>query len=301
MHLLNDIRLIGLVGAAGSGKDTLADQMQSWTSGPWERVAFADALKRICVEYLGLSESDVRTQAGKARFNEFWGMTNREVLQRVGTEAMRNGFCQDVWVKIARLRIESLLDEGRRVVVTDCRFDNEAALVRELGGVVLRVERPSAGAVLTAGAAVHASEAGVSEWMVDGTVRNSSTVEQLGRSGADLVRVIERRMKSATAALDALTRRGAVDEPSAELLLRLLKTAYGGVEGSVIPGDCRRARIEWRSAKDGALRAVEVDAGENRLELSRFRSGASFPEYDKALPAESPEVREFLRDAAENN
>ena len=46
MNDYNDVRLIGLVGKAGSGKDTLADEI---AADGWEKVAFADSLKRMCI------------------------------------------------------------------------------------------------------------------------------------------------------------------------------------------------------------------------------------------------------------
>jgi len=297
MNLLDDIRLIGLAGAAGSGKDALAAQMQSWPDAPWDRIAFADALKRLCVEFLGLSETDVSTQEGKASFNEFWGMTNREVLQRVGTDAMRNGFCRDVWVRIAELGIRKALGAGRRVVVTDCRFDNEAALVRRMGGVVLRVERPAgSGAALTSAASSHASERGVSDWLVDAVVENSSTVAGLGAAGRDAVWLIAHSARPSAMELASLVERGLVAASSAELLVRLLKTRHRGEEGSVFPGRDGAAHAEWR-ADGGLIRAVEADGATGAVSLRISRRSGGAPEYDAEFPQDAPEVADFLRGA----
>ena len=101
------INLVGLTGLAGCGKDTLAEMV---SNKGWVRVAYADALKDMCIDYLGLSKEDVYTQEGKVKYNEFWGMTNREILQKVGTDAMRTGFHSDVWIKIAQLKIQKLLE-----------------------------------------------------------------------------------------------------------------------------------------------------------------------------------------------
>lgn len=176
MNKYNDIRLIGLVGKAGSGKDTLADEIASFG---WEKVAFADSLKRLCMDYLGLSYEDAYTQEGKKRMNKDWGMTNREILQKVGTDAMRDGFDKDVWVKIAKLKIRRMLDEGRKVVVTDCRFDNEAQLIEDLGGIVAEVVRDDASSNLTASEKQHASEQPVDRKYVAFTVDNNRSKERL--------------------------------------------------------------------------------------------------------------------------
>ena len=176
MNRYDDIRLVGLTGLAGCGKDTLAGLM---ASGGWTRVAFADALKDLCIEFLGLSHDDVYTQEGKMRRNEFWGMTNREILQKVGTEAMRNGFDKDVWVKIAELKIRRLLSEGRKVMVTDCRFDNEAQMVLRLGGLVYEIRRTGNESNLSESEQRHASEQGISHKYVTGMLLNDRSIPYL--------------------------------------------------------------------------------------------------------------------------
>ena len=176
MNSYNDVRLIGLVGKAGSGKDTLADEI---AADGWEKVAFADSLKRMCIDYLGLSHDDAYTQDGKMRMNPHWGMTNRTILQKVGTDAMRNGFDKDVWVKILQIRIRKMLDEGRKVVITDCRFDNEAQMVEDMGGLVVEVVRDSQSKNLSSVEQQHASEEPVSRRYVAFTVDNNGEVSRL--------------------------------------------------------------------------------------------------------------------------
>lgn len=176
MNSYNDVRLIGLVGKAGSGKDTLADEI---AADGWEKVAFADSLKRMCIDYLGLSHDDAYTQEGKMRMNPHWGMTNRTILQKVGTDAMRNGFDKDVWVKILQIRIRRMLDEGRKVVITDCRFDNEAQMVEDMGGLVVEVVRDSQSKNLSSVEQQHASEEPVSRRYVAFTVDNNGEVSRL--------------------------------------------------------------------------------------------------------------------------
>lgn len=176
MNDYKDVRLIGLVGKAGSGKDTLADEI---AADGWEKVAFADSLKRMCIDYLGLSHDDAYTQEGKMRMNPNWGMTNRTILQKVGTDAMRNGFDKDVWVKILQIRIRKMLDEGRKVVITDCRFDNEAQMVEDMGGLVVEVVRDSQSRNLSSVEQQHASEKPVSRKYVAFTIDNNGEVSRL--------------------------------------------------------------------------------------------------------------------------
>lgn len=169
------MNIIGITGAAGAGKDTLAELIG--VDG-WVRFAYADALKQICIDYLGLSYDDAYTQNGKTRFNEFWGMTNREILQKVGTDAMRNGFHKDVWIKIAELRLKNILDSGAKVIVTDVRFDNEAELIEKLGGCVIKITRNSI-SELTEKEKTHASERGIDDKYISFTIKNNMSKDDL--------------------------------------------------------------------------------------------------------------------------
>lgn len=168
------MNIVGITGSAGSGKDTLADMIKS---DGWERFAYADALKHICMDYLGLSYNDAYTQEGKTKFNEFWGMTNREILQKVGTDAMRNGFCKDVWIKIAELKLKEMLDSGKKVIVTDVRFDNEAELIESLGGCVAKIVRNVN--ILNNAEQSHVSEKGISDDLISFVIQNNLSKEDL--------------------------------------------------------------------------------------------------------------------------
>jgi hypothetical protein len=96
----------------------------------------------------------------KDEVNEFWGQTPRHILQVLGTEVAR-AIHPDVWVRAWERRVEIMnmhQDRPLDVVADDLRFDNEAAAVRRLGGLVVQIERNGYEAPTDA----HASEAGLS-------------------------------------------------------------------------------------------------------------------------------------------
>lgn len=126
------MKLIGLSGRKRSGKDTVCDIIKRLLPDTSvERIAFADALKEEVSRVLGVTIDEI--EADKARF--------RGMLQWWGTEWRRH---QDIeyWIKQARLKINASTADV--VVVTDVRFQNEADLIRELGGLVCRIHRPDA-------------------------------------------------------------------------------------------------------------------------------------------------------------
>jgi hypothetical protein len=167
-------RLIGLCGYAGSGKDEAAKGL---VADGWERVALADAVREALVALNPIVQSvhqgmcalsglisEVGGWSGAKEFPDI-----RRLLQRMGTEAGRDIHGQDCWVNIARRKI---LATSSDVVVTDIRFANEAAMIRDLGGVLIRIERPGVGPVNE-----HVSE--VMPFEADHTLLNDASIEQL--------------------------------------------------------------------------------------------------------------------------
>lgn len=144
-------RLIALTGLAGSGKTTAAEALMEQG---WLRVKFADTLKRM-VRAMGLTDEHIEGSLKEVPVDWLGGRTPRYLMQSIGTEWGRRMVHPDVWVSITRQRILEAQADGFDVVVDDCRFDNEAATVRDLGGrVVCIVGR---GGI----AGTHESEAGV--------------------------------------------------------------------------------------------------------------------------------------------
>jgi hypothetical protein len=65
-------------------------------------------------------------------------ITPRWVLQYWGTEVMRRGFHDDIWIASIENKIRNSRDN---VVLSDCRFPNEIASIRTAGGIIVRTCR----------------------------------------------------------------------------------------------------------------------------------------------------------------
>lgn len=171
------VPLIAFTGLATCGKTTAALSLSS-ASSPVLRLAFADPLKAMIAV---LTQEEDKN----ARPPELCGKSVREAYQSLGTDWGRNMVGEDIWLVAARKRFVrqlKLVEEGiiSGVVVDDCRFDNEAKLIKELGGVVVRIERPGLVAMK------HASETGIDDRLVDHVIHNLSGVQQLAEKARDV-------------------------------------------------------------------------------------------------------------------
>ena len=144
-------RVIAITGQAGAGKTTAADYLISKYG--YVRIKFAGPLKDMC-RALGMSEDEI--EGNKKELPAAWlaGKTPRYVMQTLGGDWGRGFIGDDFWVGIWERRARAELDAGRRVIVDDCRYPNEAYTVRKLGGMVMKII--GRGGIVGS----HASEAG---------------------------------------------------------------------------------------------------------------------------------------------
>lgn len=166
-------KLIGLHGPARSGKDTVGQMLKD--SFGVSTVFFAEPLKESARVMLGLTDSQLYGDE-KEDVLEWLGKSPRQILQTLGTNWGREMVNQDIWLILARRKIEALYEQGKSVVLTDVRFENEADLVRELGGTMWHIHRPDRRQV-----ARHSSEAGIEFCWDMGDIRidNIGSLEDL--------------------------------------------------------------------------------------------------------------------------
>lgn len=202
--LASGMILIGLVGAKRSGKDTVADRLVA--EHGFTKVAFADPLKEMALaldpivhtewEDYGVDEyrlSEVVTGLGWEGAKEYPEV--RRTLQRLGTEVIRNHVGTDYWIERMDRRLLRMAVRGvgvERVVITDCRFPNEAGLVHTWGGCLVRVERPALAQVDS-----HASESIWRTAPFDHALSNTHDIPHLHAQVDRLVGVINRRRNAA--------------------------------------------------------------------------------------------------------
>jgi hypothetical protein len=157
--------LVAIAGYAQTGKDTSGAMMVEHAG--FTRLAFADALKSVTLASRPKIAEFVRTAGWEETKRQY--PESRIFLQHLGV-AVREHVDPNAWVNAVLRQVAP----GGRYCVTDCRFPNEAAAVKALGGYVVRVERPGTGPVNA-----HASETALDDWDFDAILRNTGTLDDL--------------------------------------------------------------------------------------------------------------------------
>lgn len=142
--------IIGITGFAGSGKDTIAKIIKKRYRS-YRKIAFADTLKDITAHLYdwdrgmleGITEEDrkIREEVDikiSKIFNRKISPRNELKLIGVGLKKLLQ---EDIWSSIVKHKI--LTNKIKNVVITDVRFPDEIKMIRELGGIILEVQRGS--------------------------------------------------------------------------------------------------------------------------------------------------------------
>jgi hypothetical protein len=180
--------IISLSGKIGSGKDTVAKIIQDITpTYEWKVKKFAGKLKEVATILSGVEIEKWEDQEFKqSQMSEEWGMTYRDFLQKIGTEAMRNGLHTNTWVnalfadyKIMLYPFNCTIDKHGELpnwIITDTRFPNEMEAVRNHVGIAIKVVRDSGNTIGT----THESETALdnyNDW--DYVIENNGTIDDL--------------------------------------------------------------------------------------------------------------------------
>jgi len=167
--------LIGVTGKARSGKDSMAEYLR--TNYRFASFAFADPIKEAASIIFNIPLK-MFYDGDREDINQYWGISYREMLQKLGTESCRNVFRQDIWVKRAQLTLDGCHREGyNNVIITDVRFEDEAKFIRINFGKVIHILRQEAVDKVSEATAAHSSEAGIALHEGDITITNNDSIE----------------------------------------------------------------------------------------------------------------------------
>lgn len=140
-------KIIGLYGKKQSGKDTTGQYLNEQYN--YEMISFAEPLKIACKYIFGLSEEQVNGNL-KDIVDNYWGVEPRKILQFVGTDLFKMqigklipNIGEEIWIENIRKYILNKWenDKKSKFVITDVRFQNEADFIKDLDGIIIKIER----------------------------------------------------------------------------------------------------------------------------------------------------------------
>ena len=182
--------IISISGKIGSGKDTIAEIIKQEMPGAgWEVKKFAGKLKEIATLLTSIPIEKFEDQNFKQTLlPSQWNsgicncpMSVRDFLQRLGTEAMRTGLHENVWVNALMSDYQTELNW----IITDTRFPNEIDACVNRKAITILVQRDSSNHAGTA----HASETALDrydQWYY--IIDNTGSIQNLRRKVQEILR-----------------------------------------------------------------------------------------------------------------
>lgn len=191
--------IIGLTGQLQSGKDTVADHLVK--NYGFEKVGFSDSLYECVGALFDLDRETIErfkvegVECYFARSNEWpkitltHPITMRQILQRMGTDVVRDIIGKDTWVRIL---VQKFIDnQNIDYVVRDVRFDNEANAIHQedWNSEIWRIVRPGYEGDS------HASEAGIDKKYVNMEINNNERLDKLYNAVDEIMEVVHGRQR----------------------------------------------------------------------------------------------------------
>lgn len=172
--------IIGLIGEKGSGKSTTAEYIAK--NMQFKELYFAERIKKIA-EIMGFpNESIYGTQKDKAKIIPLFGISFRQFAQYFGGDIMREDIGKkfpnwihkkNIWVNL--LKNDLKINPKINYVVSDVRYLNEAKMITEMGGVLVRINRKTK----KDKESDHLSEIEMKKIKCDYEINNNSTIYNL--------------------------------------------------------------------------------------------------------------------------
>lgn len=130
-------KIVALVGVPGSGKTLVARCM---IAAGFHRVRFADAAREMLVAGFGCTPHEIDGDQRDTPQRRFGGHTVKSVMHALTHDFGRRQIHSDIWVNEWRRRTAKL--DGF-VLTDDLQRPNEAAAIRDAGGIIVRITRPN--------------------------------------------------------------------------------------------------------------------------------------------------------------
>jgi hypothetical protein len=148
-----NMKIIAICGYKRSGKDTIANYIQSKLSNSLH-CKISTNLKEGCAAMFGFTAAHMETDL-KEVIDPFWNITPRQAMQYLGTDVMQYDvhrlipdINRDFWIKRFIHQIKTSSDHTKKcIIISDLRFTHEYIALKEHFGdnncIVIKVTRGS--------------------------------------------------------------------------------------------------------------------------------------------------------------
>lgn len=150
-----NMTIIGLCGNKRAGKDTFADHLITKYKGI-QKYSFAGPLKKACRIMFCLNDEQINGPL-KETLDERWGLSPRQMFQTFGTDLVRNQYSklvpgtklEEVGAAFWVYRFQIWYKQWKKnnpdkiLIITDIRFPDELKVVKGMGGIIIKITRPS--------------------------------------------------------------------------------------------------------------------------------------------------------------
>lgn len=167
-------KLIGIHGKPHSGKDTIANFLIPLLN--LKRFGPSVQVKKATAAMFNIPEEYLYDEKMKDQIDSFWGISYREMAQKVGNESSRKIFGEDFWMRHVNKYLETIPNYLDGIVLADIRYANEAAWVKDNGGVMIFVNR---GDRPIASNESHEAERGLDSGLANIVIENNGTIDAL--------------------------------------------------------------------------------------------------------------------------
>lgn len=162
------MKLIGLIGRARSGKDTVAGYLAR--RHMFAHIAFADPMKQMLETAFG----DLFRDGDREKPIDWLGKSPRQLMQTLGTEWGRNQVHPELWVLLTEQKVKHFVELDMPLVISDVRFHNEADMILKHGGELWHIQRDTTEKINT-----HVSEQCSWDTYPTKTIENNGSLEEL--------------------------------------------------------------------------------------------------------------------------
>lgn len=172
------MKIIGITGKMGSGKSTLIECLYDVQQSNEIRILkFAAPLYDMQHMLYNRISSVYKKPEGFIK--------DRKLLQWLGTDWGRDTISSTLWTDLWKTQVANIEFSERAnykthlIVSDDVRFDNEAEVIKSLGGIVIEIRSDKVSERIDTSGSSHKSEAGIDYKYIDAIIENNGTIQDL--------------------------------------------------------------------------------------------------------------------------